>query len=564
MSHVLHDAAAARPGIAAMQIDRLIAEADHAETAGDIAGARDGYLRALALCENAPLIHYKLGRIYFQSGDPGNALAFFARACELMPEWPEAQHNLGVAAMSLGLDADAARAFGVAARLRPEFVDSIVNRVTLLARLGLAEQALDEGTLALERHPSDARLWTSLSAALGDLGMREGESAAIEAIRLDPLQTEAWLNFGNACARRLADRDAIAAFRHGLEVAPDDARLRTALAFALLRQGELEEGFAHYEHRFGVREYRWQTALPATVLLWRGEPLAGRSIVLLQEQGYGDTLHFIRYAALLAAQGASVSVHVPAALVRLATRCPGVAHASDDIAALPPADFFCPIMSLPHRFGTTIESVPSAVPYIQADPADVIAFRERLAADPVAGNAARVGFVWAGDPRHGDRRAQRVDRRRSLPFSALEHLARHPGVAAYSLQKGSAAAHAPVGALIDHMDSVRDFADTAALVHHLDLVVTVDTSVAHLAAAMGKPTFVLSRYEGCWRWLEGRDDSPWYPTLRLFRQTLPNAWCGAISSLGRAFGDFLTTRTSAGHGNFQTDLLTNPARSLSA
>lgn len=519
--------------------ERRVLEAKAAEEAGDPDRARDIYLAALAENDDLPVVHHRLGCGYFAQGDAANALAFFARARELAPDWAEAQHDFGVAAMALGFDVDAARAFGTAAGLRPEFAPSIANRVALLTRLGLPEHALDEATAALERHPDDARLWTGVSAALLTLDLAEAEQAAIRAVRLDPAQPAAWLCLGAAAARRADDDAAIAAYRHGLDLDSAHAELHTALGLALLRVGELRAGFDEYEWRVRAPAYRRQVPATHGLPVWRGDPPNGRRILLLQEQGHGDTLQFIRYATMLAALGARVTALVPESLVRLVSRVSGIERAAASLGALPPADACCQMLSLPQRFATELATVPADTPYLSPVPRDVERFGRRLASDPVPPGIARVGLVWAGAAHADDPRARRVDARRSLAFAELRGALAVPDIALYSLQLGPAAEQAAGAAgIFDHMGAVRDFADTAALIRHLDLVVTVDTSVAHLAAGMGTPTWVLSRFDGCWRWLGGRDRSPWYPAIRLFRQEKDGDWQAPLARLRDALPDF--------------------------
>ncbi|MCW2241333.1 hypothetical protein [Azospirillum canadense] len=270
--------------------------------------------------------------------------------------------------------------------------------------------------------------------------------------------------------------------------------------------------------------------------LWNGEPLEGRSILLHAEQGNGDVLHFVRYAPLVAQRGGQVRLAVHSGLRRLMERIPGLLSVHNLHDPLPVTDLHCPLLSLPRAFRTGLDSIPAHMPYLTADPADVERWRTRLPAD----GRLRVGLVWSGDPRPHSPKANAVDRRRSLtlddfaPLGAIDGAAER--IAFDSLQKGSAAQaeDPPNGlALIDRMDEIGDFADTAALITGLDLVTTVDTSVAHLAGGLGKPVWVLSRFGGCWRWLTNRDDSPWYPTLRLFHQPEPGSWAPVVASVAR-------------------------------
>jgi hypothetical protein len=249
--------------------------------------------------------------------------------------------------------------------------------------------------------------------------------------------------------------------------------------------------------------------------VWAGEDPTGRTILLHAEQGYGDTIHFVRYAPLVARRGARVILAVQAPLLRLLRAVPGVDRVVSIGGALPPFDFVCPLLSLPRLFATTLDTIPPPLPY--ADP---------FPAGPDAPDRLRVGLVWAGNPYFP------LDSQRSLPDSALEGLAGIPRVQFYSLQMLKSSLPPNLG-MIDLMEGVQDFADTAGRLAGLDLVIAVDTAVAHLAATMGKPVWLLSRFRGCWRWLHDRADSPWYPTMRIMRQTRPHDWSGVLAEIRR-------------------------------
>ncbi len=268
-----------------------------------------------------------------------------------------------------------------------------------------------------------------------------------------------------------------------------------------------------------------------------GRCLGDRTILLHAEQGLGDTLQFLRYAPLVAAAGGRVVLEVQPELVRLCQGLPGITEVvpTYETGAEPSAQFDvqCPLMSLPLLFGTTLETIPAAAPDLHPDPALVAAWKERL---PDTG-ALRVGLRWAGARHIADAGARLIDQRRSLRLAELAPLADIGGVRFVSLQKGEPADElrdAPPGLdVLDPMPAVSDFAETAAIVASLDLVISVDTSVAHLAGALGRPVWLLSRFDGCWRWLHGRDDSPWYPTMRLYRQERPLDWGGVIGRVRR-------------------------------
>ncbi len=264
---------------------------------------------------------------------------------------------------------------------------------------------------------------------------------------------------------------------------------------------------------------------------------ADRTILLHAEQGYGDTLQFCRYVPLVA-QRARVVLGVPTALRRLMASLPGDKLIVTEDDALPPFDLHCPLLSLPLAFGTTLATIPATIPYLRADRLLTARWRKRLTALP----GLKVGLVWAGESSQAMADAQARDRRRSIPLARLARLGDVPRVSLVSLQKGAAATQArepPAGLTIhDWTDELTDFADTAALVAGLDLVISVDTAVAHLAGALGKPVWVLNRADACWRWLRDRSDSPWYPTVRLFRQPTHGDWDPVITEVAAALATF--------------------------
>jgi hypothetical protein len=255
---------------------------------------------------------------------------------------------------------------------------------------------------------------------------------------------------------------------------------------------------------------------------WRGEPAAGRTLLIHAEQGFGDTLQFLRYVPMAAARGLRVVLEVPAPLARLAATLPGVTKLVVQGEKLPDFDLHVPMLSLPLAFDTVLETIPAATPYISVTPAEAARWRHKI-----AGSGLKVGLVWAGNARRENPSLAAVDRRRSLHPVALLPLFEVPGAKFVSLQKDG-----PAGLpLLDYMSEIQDFSDTAALIAGLDLVIAADTAVAHLAGALGKEVWLLNRYDACWRWLRGRADSPWYPSMRLYTQPEAGDWDTVITQV---------------------------------
>jgi hypothetical protein len=294
--------------------------------------------------------------------------------------------------------------------------------------------------------------------------------------------------------------------------------------------GNYPQGWADYEWRWKDQQgwiIKEKRNFPQP--LWLGETsLAGKSILLQSEQGYGDTIQFCRYAPLVAALGARVMLEVPKALLGLLQSLEGVAQLMVHGEPLPPFDCYCPLLSLPLAMNTLLSDVPARVPYLKPSEAHSRRWQNRLGDR----RGPRVGLVWSGGFRPGRPELWSVNDRRNIPLAKFAAL-KHPGIEYYSLQKGQPAeseleelaAHDWDGPHIkDFTSEIDDFADAAGLIEQLDLVISVDTATAHLAGALGKPVWILNRYDTCWRWLLDRDDSPWYPTVRLYRQERPGDW----------------------------------------
>lgn len=339
---------------------------------------------------------------------------------------------------------------------------------------------------------------------------------------------------------------ALSGYERALRLDPDDGRARLNHALTRLRLGDLPGGWTLWAEAGAARFPR----LPS----WAGEPLEGRRVLLHAVEGNGDTLQCVRYAPLVAARGGRVVLEVQPGLVALLRGMDGieavVAQGEIQRERVPPVDCHAAIMDLPRLFATTLDSIP-AIPQLAADPARAVAWRGWLDSLPVPAECLKVGLVWAGDPRPQDPDAHAMDAVRSLPLARLSPLAALAGdaVCFISLQKGPGAAQAadpPAGMVLhDPTAALHDFADTAALIGGLDLVITVDTAVAHLAGTLGKPVWVLSRFNGCWRWLDGREDSPWYPSLRLFVQPNPGDWNSVVARVADRLRALVSSRRRA-------------------
>jgi Flp pilus assembly protein TadD len=401
------------------------------------------------------------------------------------------------------------------ARLRQDF-----------ARYLLENSEPDTALAVLRDAPESAVTFNLRGMALAETGKFKDATRCFEgAARLDRDQPGGWSNLGMMLRIEGRFDDSLTAYDRALALAASDSQLRVSRAIALLHAGRWDEGWRDFEARFNRPGYVALSTAPLLPVLAQRGRLDGQRVLVWHEEGFGDTLQFARYLPLLVERGAKVTVAVPASLVRLLRGMPGIAVVQMGEAAPPPHDLQCPVFSLPRVFATTVATVPPA-PYLRADPALADAWSARLPVDGL-----RAGLVWAGQARPWLHGFTSVDRRRSSGLSAFAPLASVRGVRFVSLQAGTAAAQGqepPTGMeLTDPMEAVHDFADTAAVIANLDVVISVDTSVAHLAGAMGKPVFLLDRYDNCWRWLHGRTDTPWYSSMTIIRQPRPGDW-GAV------------------------------------
>jgi tetratricopeptide (TPR) repeat protein len=432
-------------------------------------------------------LHARRGTALREAGQDNEAVECLRTALALAPADADAQCQLGLSLLALGNAAEAAACFAETIRLRPDFAAAHNNLGLALLRLGRFIAA---------------------------------EHSLRESLRLAPDRHVTYVNLGNVL-RTLGRIDAAeACLRTALRLQPDYPEAHYSLGSLLMVTGRLAEGWPEMEWRTGCFPQR---EVPGSA--WNGEPLDGRVLLLHADQGFGDAIQFCRYVPALASRE-NVVLEVPKWLTRLMASLDGAKTIIARDAELPDYSAQCPLIRLPLIAGTTLETIPASVPYLHAEPAAVDAWRQRLA--PLTG--LRVGLAWAGNPAYPD------DHRRSVTLHDLAPLASIPGVVLVSLQKIVPASDEgrppPPGMTIyDWTPELQDFADTAALIAALDMVIAVDTAVAHLAGALGKPVWLLNRYDTDWRWLLNRDDSPWYPTMRQFRQTQPDGWDAPVQAM---------------------------------
>ena len=457
------------------------------QQSGRLAEAERIYREVLERNPDHPDALHLLGVLAAQSGRPQQAAALIARAISLNPAAPFYHNNLGNVLQDLGRTADSLLCYAEALRLEPQYVEALVNLGNALNRLDRFPEALNCYLEAQRLRPDYPGVYVNLAHALIDEGLLE---------------------------------EALVSVEEALRLEPENAQAHGARSLIWLLEGDFEKGWPEYE-------WRWQleprTRRSFSQPLWDGSPLNGKRILLHAEQGLGDTIQFLRFAEAVRARGGRVILECPPSLVELAATVQGVEQAIPAGRQLPEFDVHCPLLSLPLVLGVRLETIPNKIPYIRAPqpPGDW---------PPLPGEGTlRVGVAWAGNPAHKN------DRRRSLTLDHLAPLADVPGVTFVGLQDKPRAEQTPPAGLNLALlpETWNNLPWLAAAVERLDLVITVDTLQAHLAGALGRPVWVLLPFAPDWRWMRRGRDTPWYPTMRLFRQPARGDWASVIQTVRR-------------------------------
>lgn len=515
----------------------------HLDTAHNLAvllGDQQRYREALALWQSVQAVEpssvdvcIEIALTRIRMGDADSAKSDLIRAAHLGPADDNTWRRIASGFVLIRDFPDAVDAYTAALDCNPQEPRNYTAFASLCSHLGEYAVARELAQSATQLAPDLLWAWVEL----GNAQMKEGDRAGAaesfrQAIRIAPADPVGYCNLAITQMEGMDLESARVTLDQALTLDPEHPLARWNRALVLLTQGRLKDAWPDYEYR---RQANIQGVIfRPTTPQWRGEPLAGKRILLLCEQGLGDSLQFIRYARLVKERGAWVAVRIQAPLKPLLHGLPEIDLLLDESEAVPETDLHCHLLSLPLAFATGLDDIPVAFPYLYPPDEALQRWQTKLAALP----SPRVGLVWAGGKRQHMADALLLDNRRSLHLQQLLPLAAVPGISFVSLQKDGAAAQiAEVSRqwlIVDFSAELSDFAETAALVQHLDLVISVDTAVAHLAGALGKPVWLLNRWDTDWRWLLGRDDSPWYPTLRQFRQPRPGDWESAIAALADA------------------------------
>jgi tetratricopeptide (TPR) repeat protein len=523
-AELLFEACRRCPQDAACRGDLAIALA----AGGQLAAARACLQQAIAMRPDDAPTRVNLAQLLLRPGANGRpapadvleAEAQARAALALDPRLGLAHSTLGVALREQQRLAEAEQALLLARELAPNSAQVANNLGNVLSDLGRRDEAEATYRAALAGDADLVEAHNNLGRLLRQANrLDEAEACLRQALALSPACVEAHVNLGNVLADLGRYDEAEAAYAAALARAPEHPEAIYDLGALHLVTGRLRRGWAGYEARWQRRGFApRQMAAPA----WQGEPRAGRTLLLHAEQGLGDTIQFCRFIPGLCAEG-PVILEAPPVLHGLLGSLTGDIRLIAPGAALPTHALQLALPSLPGVLGVELADIPACVPYLHADAARVAGWRARIAGLP----GLRVGLAWAGNPDYA------LDSRRSLDVAALAPLAALAGVSFISMQKCAAAPDW----MYDASAGLDDFADTAGLVTALDLVISVDTAVVHLAGALGRPTWLLNRFDTCWRWLLERTDSPWYPTLRIFRQPAPFAWAPVLDEVAARLAD---------------------------
>ena len=508
---------------------------------GKLKEAETSYREGLRLKPSLAEAHYGLGIVFRKQGRLQEAEACYRQALRFKPGCAEAHSDLGNVLHNQGKLMEAEACYREALRLKPGFAEAH-NRLGIIlyeqGKLAEAEACYREA-LGLTSGYADAH--NNLGNVLHDQGkLMEAEAYFREALHLQPEFAEAHNNLGVILGSQGKQDEVEVCYREALRLKPGYAEAHVNLSLHWLRHGDFAQGWPEYEWHRRTKENLHKALPPPT---WDGSALDGQTILLQTEQGTGDAFQFVRYARLIKAEGGRIVLQCQPALARILASCPNIDQVVEEGISLPGSHVTAPLLSLPMLCKTTLESIPAEVPYLVPDLARVDSWRARLAVFP----GFKVGICWQGNPKF------KGDRLRSVPLASFDPLAAVPGVCLLALQRGPGleqiAQQRESLNIVDlpgrPEDSAEGWLDTAALIQALDLVVSVDTAVVHLAGALAAPVWVALPFMPDWRWLLNREDSLWYPTLRLFRQRRPGDWPEVFQRIGVALKNLIATRGTA-------------------
>ncbi len=490
--------------------------------------------QVLATAPNTPGAHYLLGLVADQQTNYGEAVQHYQNVIQLQPDNYTAYNDLGNALQRSNHVLQALPCYYKAISLNPKNAQAYSNLGVALQDLGRYEEAQATYYQGIQADPAYSHAYYNLGKSYQSQDRLEEAIAAYQrCLEVDPQYTMAYNNMGLAYYDLGKVEQSLAAYEKALALEPDYANGHQNYSLALLLAGDYSRGWAEYEWRWKAKGPDNRPPRPFEQPIWDGQDLAGQTLLIHSEQGFGDTIQFVRYATIAAAKGGKVIVECQGPLVSLLRTVPGVSQVIPRGAELPAFDCHAATLSLPYILKTTLETIPNQVPYLRADPVALPLPRPKK---PVR---LKVGLAWAGSP------GNRNDHRRSCPLHHWLPLLNLPEVEFYNLYKGPRLREMQTlfqqGKIQNLSERMRTFAETAALITQLDLVISVDSAPVHLTGALGKPAWVLLSCASDWRWLQNRQDSPWYPTVRIFRQSQFQDWDGVMAEVAAALQEELAT-----------------------
>lgn len=499
---------------------------------GDKTAAADAYRSAISHREDYAEAWNNLARLLNDGGHHAEALEACLEGLKHTPDNPHLRNNTGNAYQGLGRLAAAGEQYRRAIEKAPDMSEAYSNLGVVLKEAGELDAAVEIHHKAVQLAPTDTGALNNYGASLQAASRIEDAVATFrQALEIDPNGLVTHINLGTALMDRNDVDAAIDVFTRVVEdiplgdTTPEHALAHKNLGLSLMLKGDYAAGGRHYAWRWDTREF---TARDLETPIWGGEDLKGERVLVLGEQGFGDAIQFARFAEAIAARGGTALWETPAPLAELLSTATGVDQVVVEGEPLPTHDLHIPMFDLLAALSVETDTLPGRVPYLGADPTRAERWEDRI---PETGRL-RVGLVWAGRPTH------RNDRNRSIDLEILKPLLHLPAADFYALQVGERAGDITRTGLqhdlIDLSPRLQDFADTAAAIAQLDLIISVDTSVVHVAGALGQPAWVLIPFAPDWRWGLGRSESPWYPSLRLWRQDSPGDWTGVIDNIARA------------------------------
>ncbi len=495
---------------------------------GQLDKAVESYGQAILYNQDYVDAHYNLGNVLKAQHKPDEAVYSYNKTIALKPDYAQAHCNLGSVLQELGKIDEAIACYKTATLLKPDYAMAYCNLGSALQELGKTNEAIIIYKQALSFKPDFEMAYCNLGSAFQESGLLdEAETCYKKAITLNPDYAVAYSNLGSLLQEFGNIDEAMKNYNLALTLDPDGPTAHKNKSMALLLRENFIEGWPEYEWRLQTKAH---SVMAFQSPRWDGNPINGKSILVHAEQGFGDTIQFVRYLPMVKALGGHVIFECQNNLISLLKNCDGIDRIisrSSDIIQEEQFDFHIPLLSLPGLFGTTLDSIPASGPYVTVDSSLMGNWQKRLYHD----RNFKIGIVWAGNP------SFKNYHNRSCSLSDFASLAEIAGLSFYSLQKGPASAQNNIASkfkITDLKDELNDFADTAAVLINLDLVISTDTAVAHLAGAIGTPVWTLLHSAPDWRWWLKRTDSPWYPSMRLFRQTQLNDWAGVFGLVKEA------------------------------